>query len=86
LLKKGICKNKKPLIKENVKHSSSSKSKEDPENDKIKDSTLPESEMIPDDESEGLTLHQYAERGLLKELFGNICLPPREQLGIETKE
>jgi hypothetical protein len=33
----------------------------------------------------GLTLQEYAERGLLKELFNSICLPSRKQLGIKTK-
>ena len=32
-----------------------------------------------------LTLKEYAERGLLKELFNGLCLPPRKQLGIKTK-
>ena len=32
-----------------------------------------------------LTLKEYAERGLLKELFNTICIPSRKQLGIKTK-
>ena len=33
-----------------------------------------------------LTLKEYADKGLLKELFNSFCLPPRKQLGIETKQ